>query len=134
MEKNLYEESLKTEGSYNHRIIVKTLSEHSNSWKLFFRFSKMEDCLILTSSGHLNVRGGDESLFKSWGKSEFKNIKPMFALSELESFMTLISLETEGGIEYSFRSYEEFTNWLTDEVVTASEPDLKRGQIPQYDS
>ncbi|MEQ9617777.1 MAG: hypothetical protein RIG61_01215 [Deltaproteobacteria bacterium] len=134
MEKNLFEERLKTGDSYNHRVIVKTLSERTNLWKLFFRFSKMEDYLTLTSSGHLNVRGGDESLFKSWGKSEFKDIKPIFALRDLESLITLISLETEGGMEYSFSSYREFTNWLTDELVLVSDTDIERGQISQYAS
>lgn len=123
-----------TNKKYDHRFIACIISERFVTWNLYFRLRDTDDFLILTDKRHLNVRGGDESLFKPWGDSDLRNISPLSVFDELEGLITAVWLEAQDGEELSFCSYQEFINWLSGCLIYSPESSHRQGEgyIQQY--
>jgi hypothetical protein len=103
------------ENKYSPKYIVKLLTEKYPSGKAFFYFSGKNDYIALFSNGQLNVRGGEEDMFRAWMNSEFRNLKPQSVFHELEKELIKINFTPVSGREnYSFDSYSDFITWLTD--------------------
>lgn len=102
-----------SENNYNPKYIVKLLTEKNYNGKAFFYFRNLNNYISLSSSGQLNVKGGEGELFKAWGSSEFRNFKPGNMLHELENEISNIKFTAASdGRSYSFDSYKEFIRWL----------------------
>jgi hypothetical protein len=100
------------DNKYSARYIARHLKEKYPSGKAYFYFKNKNDYLTLSSTGQLNVRGGEEQMFKAWGSSEFKNLKPETVFQELEKELVKIHVITAPGREsYSFNSYSQFIEW-----------------------
>ena len=97
---------------YSPKYIAELLPEKDRNGKAFFHFSNISDYITLSSNGQLNVRGGEEDLFRAWGNSEFRNLTPHAVFQELEKEIVKINIPVSGK-GYSFNSYSEFVNWLT---------------------
>jgi hypothetical protein len=103
------------ENKYNPKYIVKLLTERFPRGKAFFYFSGKNDYIALSSNGQLNVRGGEEDMFRAWVNSEFRNLKPQSVFHELEKELIKIYFTPVSSREsYSFNSYSDFINWLAD--------------------
>jgi hypothetical protein len=101
------------ENKYSPRYISTLLREKYPGGRVSFYFDKNRDYITLSSDGQLNVRDVDHHLFKSWGISEFKDLKPQDVFQELEKELTRICISPALGIkEYVFSSYQEFITWL----------------------
>ena len=100
------------QSKYSPRYIAELLPEKDRNGKVFFHFSNIGDYITLSSNGQLNVRGGEEDLFRAWGSSEFKNLAPHAVFQELEKEIVKINIPMSGR-DYSFNSYSEFISWLT---------------------
>jgi hypothetical protein len=100
------------QGRYSPKYIAEILPEKEHNGKAFFHFKNMSDYITLSSNGQLNVRGGEEDLFRAWGNSEFRNLAPHAVFQELEKEIVKINVPVLGK-EYSFNSYSEFVSWLT---------------------
>jgi hypothetical protein len=100
------------DNKYSPRYIVRLLKEKCPNGKAYFYFNNKNDYMTLSSNGQLNVRGGEEEMFKAWGSSEFKNLKPETVFQELEKELVKIHVITAPGREsYSFNSYSQFIEW-----------------------
>lgn len=99
------------QNEYSPKYIAELLPEKALSGKAFFYFINMSDYITLSSNGQLNVRGGEEDLFRVWGRSEFRNLTPSTVFQELEEEIIRINVAVSGK-DYSFNSYSEFTKWL----------------------
>lgn len=97
---------------YSPRYIAELLPEKDRNRKAFFHFSNISEYITLSSNGQLNVRDGEEDLFRAWGSSEFRNFKPQHIFQELEGRIIKINIPVSGR-DYSFSSYSEFISWLT---------------------
>jgi hypothetical protein len=97
---------------YSPRYLAELLPEKDRNGKAFFHFSNISDYITLSSNGQLNVRGGEEDLFRAWGSSEFRNLAPHSVFQELEKEIIKINIPVPGR-DYSFNSYNEFISWLT---------------------
>lgn len=98
---------------YNPKYIVILLSEKHPGAKAFFRFRGRQDYIAMSSNGHLNVRGGQDDMFRAWGNSEFRNNKPQSVFEETEKELIKIAVTlNSGGEGFSFDSYGEFIKWL----------------------
>ena len=95
------------QNKYSPRYIAELLPEKDADGKAAFYFSNIGDYITLSSDGQLNVRGGEEDLFRAWGNSEFRNLTPNTVFQELEEEIVRINVA-----DYSFDSYSEFTSWL----------------------
>ncbi len=101
-----------SQNKYSPKYIAELLPEKDRNGKVFFHFSNISDYITLSSNGQLNVRGGEEDLFRAWGSSEFRNLAPHAVFEELEKEIIKISIPMPGR-DYSFNSYSEFISWLT---------------------
>ncbi len=102
------------EDNYSPKHIVKLLTQKNCNGKAFFHFRNMNDYISLSSSGQLNVKGGEGGLFKPWGNSEFKYLRPKTVIQELENEIIAVNfIAASDGRCYSFDSYKEFINWLS---------------------
>ncbi len=110
--KSKYKEEKINQNRYTPRYITELLSEKDRNGKVFFHFSNIGEYITLSSSGQLNVRGGEEDLFRAWGSSEFRNLAPHSVFQELEKEIVKINIPVPGR-DYSFNSYSEFISWLT---------------------
>jgi hypothetical protein len=104
----------RNEDKYSPKYIVKFLAEKYPRGKAFFYFSGKNDYIALSSNGQLNVRGGEEDMFRAWVNSEFRNLKPQSVFQELEKELVKISFTPAAlnGGNCSFKSYDDFINWL----------------------
>ena len=101
------------EDKYSPRYISTLLREKYPRGRVSFYFDKNDDYITLSSDGQLNVRDVDHELFKSWGSSEFKNLRPQTVFQELEKELIRICINPALGIKkYVFSSYKEFITWL----------------------
>jgi hypothetical protein len=101
------------DNEYSIKHVVRLLKEKKGDGKAVFYFRNAKDYITLSPNGQLNVRGGEEGLFKPWGRSEFKDFNPHSIFQELENEIKGISFipASSNGV-YSFGSYSEFINWL----------------------
>ena len=91
------------QNKYSPKYIAELLPERDRNGKAFFYFSGISDYITLSSDGQLNVRGGEEDLFRAWGSSEFRNLTPHTVFQKLEDRIIKINiLVSERG--YSFNS------------------------------
>lgn len=100
------------QNKYSPKYIARLLPEKDPKGKAIFYFSGVSDYITLSSNGQLNVRGGDEDLFRTWGNSEFRNLVPHTVFQELEDRIIKINIPVSER-DYSFNSYREFISWLT---------------------
>jgi hypothetical protein len=101
------------ENSYSPRFVVRLLKKKYPRGKVNFYFRNKGDYITVSTNGHLNVRGGEEDMFRAWGNSEFRNLKPQFVFLELEKeLIEIIVTPASNGEYYSFNSYDELVNWL----------------------
>ena len=100
------------QNKYSPKYIAELLPEKDRNGKAFFYFSGTSDYITLSSNGQLNVRGGEEDLFRTWGSSEFRNLTPLTVFQELEDRIIKIDIPVSGR-DYSFDSYSEFISWVT---------------------
>lgn len=101
------------ENRYSPKYIVRLLKEKYPKGKAIFYFSSKNDYITVSSNGHLNIRGGEEDMFRAWGSSEFRNLKPQSVFLELEKeLIKIIVAPASNGEYYSFNSYDELVNWL----------------------
>jgi hypothetical protein len=107
-----YKEEKINQNRYSPRYIAELLPEKDLNRKAFFYFSGISDYITLSSNGQLNVRGGEEDLFRAWGSSEFKNLLPHAVFQELEKEIVKINIPVSEK-DYTFNSYSEFIRWLT---------------------
>ena len=96
---------------YRPRYIAELLPEKNAGGKALFHFRSIGEYITLSSDGQLNVRGGEEDLFRAWGSSEFRNLSPNTVFQELEDRIIKINIPVSER-DYSFDSYSEFTSWL----------------------
>jgi hypothetical protein len=101
------------DNKYSPKYVARLLAERYPTAKAVFYFVDRNDYITLSPNGHLNVRSGDEELFKAWGNSEFTDCNPGSVFKELEKELTKIVVVTPSAIEARyFNSYSEFINWL----------------------
>ncbi len=100
------------QNKYSPKHIAELLREKDRIGKVFFYFSDISDYITLYSNGQLNVRGGEEDLFRAWGSSEFRNLAPHTVFQEPEDRIIKIDIPVSER-DYSFNSYSEFVSWLT---------------------
>jgi hypothetical protein len=107
------EEDERAGNKYCPKYIARLLTRKGSYGKASFYFQGRRDHLTVSSNGHLNVRG-EEEMFKVWGKSEFRNLKPRTVFEELEREITKINVTSvsDSG-SHSFASYGDFIGWLT---------------------
>ena len=80
--------------------------------KAFFYFKNRRNYISLFANGQINVRE-DDGMFKPWGVSEFKDIKPQNLFERLEKEIAKIKIPSSGyESDYHFYSYGEFLDWL----------------------
>ena len=97
---------------YAPRYIVKLLMKKDPYGKVLFYFRDRKDYIALFSNGQLNARD-EEDMFRAWGISGFKDLKPQSVFKELEMEISQINFVTSSpGTNYSFQSYSEFVSWL----------------------
>lgn len=100
---------------YSPEYIARLLAKKAPKGKALFHFKHKSDRIILSSNRQLNVRG-EEDMFRAWGSSEFKSLKPQAVFEELEKEIVKIKVTSESGRDnYSFGSYGEFIHWLANE-------------------
>jgi len=114
------------ENKYSLKYVVRLLKEKYPGGRVFFYFSDRDDYVALSSNGHLNVRGGEEDMFRAWGSSEFRNLKPQSLFQELEKeLIKIIVVPASNRENYSFDSYNDLISWLT---FQADENEFKMDQ------
>ena len=102
----------KAEGKYIPKYVSRLLMQKAPKGKVLFYFKNRKDYIVLFPNGHLNTRG-EEDMFKAWGSSEFKDLKPQTIFKELEEEVAKIKfVTTSAGDNRSFDSYGEFISWL----------------------
>jgi hypothetical protein len=100
---------------YSPEYIAKLLAKKNPKGKVLFHFKNKSDRITLFSNRQLNVRG-EEDMFRAWGSSEFKGLKPQAVFEELEKEIIKIKVISSSGKDnYSFSSYGEFIHWLANE-------------------
>ena len=100
---------------YSPRYIVRRLAEKDAKLRVFFHFKDMNDYITLSTNGQLNVRDGQEELFKAWGISQFRDLNPQTIFQELESRIRKINvISFSDYTNHSFNSYSEFIKWLSE--------------------
>jgi hypothetical protein len=105
---------------YNPKFIINLLTERDLKGRIFFHFHEKTDFITLSSDGQLNVRGCKDHLFKFWGNSEFRNIKPNTVFQELEDKVIKVNFIPFSGNGHAlFSSYNTFINWLGDNSVVS---------------
>jgi hypothetical protein len=103
------------ENKYSPKYIAGLLAKKEPNGRVFFHFNNRSDYITLSSKGQLNVRGKEE-MFRAWGNSEFRTLKPQAVFEELEKEIVQIRIiSATGRINRSFSSYGEFMNWLAGE-------------------
>jgi hypothetical protein len=102
------------QNKYSPKYIAELLREKDRIGKAFIHFSDISDYITLYSNGQLNVRGGEEDLFKAWGSSEFRNLAPHAVFQKLEKEIVKINMPMSDR-DYCFNSYSEFITWLTNQ-------------------
>lgn len=110
--KSKYKEEKINQNKYSPKYIAGLLPEKDPNRKAFFYFSDISDYITLSSTGQLNVRGGEEDLFRAWGNSEFGNLAPHAVFREFKDKIIKINTPVSGKV-FSFNSYSEFISWLT---------------------
>jgi len=105
------------ENKYNPRYITKLLGKKVLNGKAFFYFKNRSNYISLFANGQVNIRG-EEGMFRPWGISEFKDLKPQAVFEELEEEIVRIKVPLPaGGRGYYFDTYSEFINWLTEKGI-----------------
>jgi hypothetical protein len=100
---------------YSPEYIARLLAKKAPKGKVLFHFKNKNDRITLFSNRQLNVRG-EEDMFRAWGSSEFKGLKPQAVFKELEREIVRIKVISASGRDnYSFSSYSDFIRWLTSE-------------------
>jgi hypothetical protein len=98
---------------YSPRYIARRLAEKDTKLRVFFHFKDMNDYITLSSNGQLNVRDGQEELFKAWGISQFRDLNPQTIFQELEGRIRKINVVSFSDyMNHSFNSYSDFIEWL----------------------
>jgi hypothetical protein len=100
------------QNKYSPKYIVELLTEKDSNGKAFFYFSNISDYITLYSNGQINVRDREDDMFKAWGSSEFRDLKPHSVFQELEDRIMKINIPVLGR-DYFFNSYNEFISWFT---------------------
>jgi hypothetical protein len=105
------------ENIYDPKYITKLLGKKVLNGRAFFYFKNRSDYISLFANGQMNVRG-EEGMFRPWGGSEFKDLKPQTLFEELEEEIAKIKVPLSAdGMGYYFDTYSEFINWLTEKGV-----------------
>lgn len=105
---------------YNPKFIISLLMEKQLRGRVFFHFDDKTDFITLCSDGQLNVRGCEDHLFKFWGNSEFRNIRPNTIFQKLEAKIIKINfIPFSGSRNFLFDSFSEFISWLEDNSATS---------------
>ncbi len=100
---------------YNPRFIINLLTWRDLRGTVFFHFDDKNDFIALSSEGQLNVRGSEDHLFKFWGNSEFRNIRPNTVFHKLEHKITMVDFTPfSGSRNLRFDSFGRFISWLED--------------------
>lgn len=103
------------ENNYSPKYIVRHLTEKDVKLRAYFHFRNTNDYITISTNGQLNVRGGEEELFKGWGASEFRDLNPQTIFQELENKIRKINVVSFSNMtNHSFSSYSEFIEWLTE--------------------
>ncbi len=103
------------ENRYSPEYIARLLAKKAPKGKVLFHFKNKSDGITLFSNRQLNVRG-KEDMFRAWGNSEFKCLKPQAVFEELEKEIVRIKVILASGRDnYTFSSYGEFIYWLANE-------------------
>lgn len=101
------------ENRYSPKYVVRLLKGKYPKGKAIFYFRNKSDYITVSTNGHLNVRGGEEDMFRGWGVSEFRNFKPQSVFLELEKeLIKIVVTPASNGEYYSFNSYDELVSWL----------------------
>ncbi len=102
------------ENKYDPKYITRLLSKRERNGKAFFYFKNKTNYIALFANGQMNVKG-EEGMFRPWGSSEYKDLKPQNLFKELEKDIAKIKVPLAGdGAGYYFNSFSEFLNWLSD--------------------
>jgi len=102
------------ENKYDPKYITRLLSKRERNGKAFFYFKNKSNYIALFANGQMNVRG-EEGMFRPWGSSEYKDLKPQSLFKELEKEIAKIKVPLAGDVtSYYFQSFSEFLNWLAD--------------------
>jgi hypothetical protein len=109
-----YRDSEKIENKYSKNYILRLLMGKEPKGTALFYFNNRNEYITLAWTGQLNVRG-EEDMFRAWGSSEFKNLKPQAVFEELEEEIARIKVISAPDGDHSFNSYGEFISWLADE-------------------
>ena len=97
---------------YDPKYIANLLKRREPNGKAFFYFKNRRNYISLFANGQINVRE-DDGMFKPWGVSEFKDIKPQDLFERLEKEIAKIKIPSSGyESDYHFYSYGEFLDWL----------------------
>lgn len=100
---------------YNPKFIINLLMEKHLRGTVCFYFNDKTDFITLCSDGQLNIRGCEDHLFRFWGNSEFRNIRPNTIFQKLEDKIIEINFTPfSGERNLVFNSYATFINWLED--------------------
>jgi hypothetical protein len=100
------------ENKYDPRYITRLLRKREPNGKAFFYFKNKSTYIAIFASGHINVRG-EEGMFRPWGSSEYKDLKPNNLFEKLEKEIARIKVPSSGdGSSYYFDSFGEFLKWL----------------------
>ena len=100
---------------YNPKFIINLLTEKHLRGRVLFYFDDRADFISLCSDGQLNVRGCEDHLFKFWGNSEFRNIKPNSVFQNHEDKVIKVNfIPSSGSGNILFNSFGKFIRWLED--------------------
>ncbi|MGE5443695.1 MAG: hypothetical protein ACM3SR_03730 [Ignavibacteriales bacterium] len=103
------------ENKYSKKYILRHLMEKQRNGVALFYFRNRNEYITLSLTGQLNVRG-EEDMFRPWGSSEFRNLKPQAVFEELEKEISKVKvISAPGSFNHSFNSYGEFIGWLAGE-------------------
>ena len=104
-----------TSEKYNPKFITNLLEEKHLRGMVSFYFDDRADFISLYSDGQLNVRGCEDQLFKYWGNSEFRNIKPNSLFQKLgDKVVKVHFVPFSGSSNILFNSFGKFIMWLED--------------------
>lgn len=102
------------ENKYDPKYITRLLRKRELNGKAFFYFKNKSNYIAVFANGQINVRG-EEGMFRPWGRSEYKDLKPHNLFEKLEKEIATIKVPSSGdGSSYYFDSYSEFLTWLID--------------------
>ncbi len=99
---------------YDPKFIINLVTQRDLRGTVFFYFDDKTDFIALSSDGQLNARGCADHLFKFWGNSEFRDIKPDTVFHKLEHKVIKVDFTPfSGSRNFLFNSFSKFISWLT---------------------